>query len=216
MIPKLINAFMKFFFHLLYHGLAFSYDLVAAIVSLGHWKDWIYDILPYLDRQPVVQPLVELGHGPGHLQNRLLDLGRYSIGLDESRQMSRLARQRLRQLPFRLLRADARHLPFPPRSIPLYVATFPSEYIFSADTLAEIFRTLTDTGKVAILLAAWPGGDSLPEKAVRMLFRVTGESPPDSFPYARLVEKFTRQGFKTEIKVDSFQNTRLLVIILTK
>lgn len=44
----LIRTFMRVFFHLLYHPFAFTYDLVAAVVSFGQWKNWGQSILPLL------------------------------------------------------------------------------------------------------------------------------------------------------------------------
>ena len=35
----LMKNFMRVFFHLLYHPFAFTYDLVAAVVSFGQWKN---------------------------------------------------------------------------------------------------------------------------------------------------------------------------------
>ena len=61
---RLIARFLNFFFHHLYHGLAFAYDLVAAIVSFGQWNEWTKTIIPYIEGTL----LLELGHGPGHLQ----------------------------------------------------------------------------------------------------------------------------------------------------
>ncbi len=212
MVCSLINSFMKIFFHLLYHGMAGFYDLVAGVVSLGHWKDWIASALPHLDREPIL----ELGHGPGYLQKNLLESRRFVFGLDESRQMSRIARKRLKNYPFCLMRADAGHLPLPARAFPLLVATFPSEYIFRPETLSEIHRVLKEDGKVVILLAAWPGGSSVIEKAVQLLFRVTGESPPKDSRFTNLTDLFSKYGFDSRIILEEFQKTRLLLISLLK
>lgn len=203
---------MKHFFDLLYHGFAGFYDFIAATVSLGRWNEWVFSIIPYLDCQPVV----ELGHGPGHLQKRLLSFGWKVVGLDESRQMSALARKRLDGYPFKLIRADAGAIPFKSETIPNYVATFPSEYIASPAVLSEIRRTLKPEGKVVILLAAWPGGSSLPEKAVRALFRVTGESPSEGEMMQKLPAFFLAQGFTPQVITSEVQKSHLLIIILNK
>jgi ubiquinone/menaquinone biosynthesis C-methylase UbiE len=50
---------------------AWSYDLVAAVVSLGQWNHWVGSVLPYL---PGVN-ILEIGHGPGHLQRLLKRFG---------------------------------------------------------------------------------------------------------------------------------------------
>ncbi|NMC80811.1 MAG: hypothetical protein GYA59_15725, partial [Chloroflexi bacterium] len=39
---------LKVFFDLLYHSFAWTYDGVAAVVSLGRWKGWVYSVIPFL------------------------------------------------------------------------------------------------------------------------------------------------------------------------
>ncbi len=57
---------------------------------------------------------LEIGFGPGHLQGTLNQKGVSIVGLDESRQMTALAHQRLSKAgyPARLVRGDALLLPF--------------------------------------------------------------------------------------------------------
>jgi ubiquinone/menaquinone biosynthesis C-methylase UbiE len=55
-------------FRLLYHELAWSYDLVSWLASRGLWRRWQQAALAYL---PVEGRFLEVGFGPGHL---LLDL----------------------------------------------------------------------------------------------------------------------------------------------
>ena len=74
--------FLRFFFHQLYHGFAWTYDFVAASVSIGRWRGWVLTALPYLEGPRVL----ELGHGPGHLQLALFESGLAPLGLDASRQ----------------------------------------------------------------------------------------------------------------------------------
>ncbi|MDO8754211.1 MAG: hypothetical protein Q7J80_09995, partial [Anaerolineales bacterium] len=96
---KYVERFMRFFFHLLYHSFAFTYDLVAAIVSFGGWNDWVLSILPFIAGTRIL----ELGHGTGHLQRILLtlrhgsgrDRGLFAVAIDESAQMGTLAKRRL-------------------------------------------------------------------------------------------------------------------------
>jgi ubiquinone/menaquinone biosynthesis C-methylase UbiE len=86
-----VKTILRFFFKLLYHQFAFAYDLVAATVSLGRWKDWVMSILPFVEGPRVL----EIGFGPGHLQRRLLQRGLIAVGIDESPQMARLAKRNL-------------------------------------------------------------------------------------------------------------------------
>ena len=75
---------MRVFFYQLYHKYAWIYDIVAASVSLGNWRDWIVNVVPYLPGPRVL----ELGHGPGHLLQRLCENGIQVYGIDESPTMA--------------------------------------------------------------------------------------------------------------------------------
>src|SRR5689334_21291852 len=66
-----MRALLHIFFYLLYHPFAAAYDLVASTVSLGRWKDWILSVIPFLEGNQIL----EIGHGPGHLQRVLLSWG---------------------------------------------------------------------------------------------------------------------------------------------
>src|SRR5512146_855415 len=88
-----MKALLRLFFRLLYHEFAFTYDLVAATVSFNRWKDWVMSVLPFIEGKRVL----EIGHGPGHLQRVLLSRGLVAVGIDESAQMGRLAQRNLRR-----------------------------------------------------------------------------------------------------------------------
>ena len=110
--PNVFTRFLRFFFYLIYEPFAWSYDLVAWVVSLGRWKNWVFSTLPELPGPRVL----ELGHGPGHLQLALNKKGVYVFGIDRSAPMGRIAHKRLHsgQIIPNLVRATAEHLPFPP------------------------------------------------------------------------------------------------------
>ena len=74
-----MKQFLRLFFRLLYHQLAFTYDLVAASVSFNRWKDWVMSVVPFIEGKRIL----EIGHGPGHLQRLLLSLGLIAVGIDE-------------------------------------------------------------------------------------------------------------------------------------
>src|SRR5512139_2655394 len=85
---------VRFGFHLLYYELAFTYDAVAWLVSLGQWQAWGRTVLKRV-RGPRV---LEIGHGPGHLLIALARSGHLQpVGIDLSPQMIRLARRNIRQ-----------------------------------------------------------------------------------------------------------------------
>jgi len=217
---RIAGRLLKFIFHQLYHSFAWSYDLVSGFVSLGMWRDWIQAGLDHIQGPCVL----ELGHGPGHLQKALSSRGFSTFGLDESRQMGSQARQRLRRddqdnpdcsmavFP-NLARGLAQALPFRGSTFHSLVATFPTQYIFHPNTAQEAYRVLRPGGRVVIVLSAWITGQKLPEKVAAWLFRVTGESAD----WHSLVEKPYRQaGFQVEYQWLPVRSGRILLIVAQK
>jgi ubiquinone/menaquinone biosynthesis C-methylase UbiE len=205
---NLIQRFMRAFFHLLYHPFAFTYDLVAAAVSFGRWKDWTKEVLPFIKGTRIL----ELGHGPGHLQRILLDLKLAPVAIDESAQMGTLAKRRLGN-GHKLTRGLAQHLPFANHSFDCVVSTFPTEYIFHAQTLSEIRRCLSDTGRLIVLPVAWPKSGFL-----QWLYQVTGESPADGQTSikSKIQETFINAGFETKVEIVELQSGTLMIVIANK
>jgi ubiquinone/menaquinone biosynthesis C-methylase UbiE len=205
---KLIQRFMRIFFDLLYHPFAFTYDLVAATVSFGRWKDWVYSIIPFIEGTRVL----ELGHGPGHLQRTLLDRGLVAVAMDESAPMGTLAKRRLGG-SHKLTRALAQKIPFASESFASVVSTFPSEYIFDMQTLSEAYRVLRSSGRLIVLLAAWPKNPLL-----AWLFKVTGQSPSDAYQSikSKIKEVLAQANFKSEIQIVEVKSGNLLVVIARK
>jgi len=204
---------MQAVLHLLYHPFAFTYDLIAAIVSLGRWKDWVLSVVPFIQGDHVL----ELGHGPGHLQGRLQDLNRAVVGLDESAWMTNLARKRLRRSGrghINLVRAIAQNLPFPGGYFDTIVSTFPSEYIFHPVALAEVRRCLREGGRLVVLPVAWHTGKKLIERYAAWIFKVTGESPPlEDALFERIRTPFENAGFQVDMQKLEVESSLLLVLV---
>ena len=199
---------MRIFFHLLYHPFAFAYDLVAATVSFGKWNDWVREILPFITGTRIL----ELGHGPGHLQRILLNLNLDPVAMDESAQMGILAKRRIGNR-HKLARGLAQQLPFANNSFDCVISTFPTDYIFHTQTLSEIRRCLSDGGRLIVLPVAWPKSGFL-----KWLYQVTGESPMDGQESYRLKIQtpFTNAGFYTEVKIVEVQSGILIIVIANK
>jgi len=208
----MINKLMRFFFHLLYHPLAPFYDLVAEIVSLGQWRSWVKAVIPLIDGQPVL----EIGYGPGHLQRELCANGVLVFGVDESAAMARQTAKRLfaSKMAMRITRGRAEALPFAAGCFKRVVTTFPAAFIFEAQTANEIFRVLAPGGRAVILLVAWMTGRSLPERFLRGLFQITGQSPQENQPISpRIHAPYHQAGFITREEIIDLPRSRLLVLI---
>jgi ubiquinone/menaquinone biosynthesis C-methylase UbiE len=206
MMRKLLGVF----FHLLYHQFAWTYDLVAAVVSLGRWQDWVLQAQPFLSGR-----VLEIGFGPGHLQVALNKSGMEAFGLDESRQMARQARRRLRRgkYPVRLTNGYAQNIPFPGESFDCVAATFPSEYIFEPPTLGEIRRVLRPGGKLLMLPSAWITGQGWLERLAAELFRVTGQAAALELVLPGMKQRIAGAGFGVRHEMVQARGSKVLVIV---
>ena len=231
---RLIARLLNFFYRRLYHNLAFAYDAVAALVSFGQWVEWTKATLPFIKGTRIL----ELGHGPGHLQRLLLetrspkssrstpvgpDFGQSRetlpsavFGLDESSQMGRLARRRLVRAGHahpNLTRGLGQSLPFRDAAFDSIVATFPADYIFAAQTAAEAWRTLKNGGRLIVLPVAWPKN-----RFLTWLYRVTHEAPSEALNVvkAKIGQPFARVGFEVKVEVLEVKSSVLLIILAQK
>jgi ubiquinone/menaquinone biosynthesis C-methylase UbiE len=205
-----VKTLLRFFFNLLYHQFAFTYDLVAATVSLGRWKDWVTSVLPFINGTRIL----EIGHGPGHLQRALFSRQLLTIAIDESAPMARLAKRNT-QGQVRLARALGQELPFADQSFDTIIATFPTEYIFERETLSEVKRCLSDGGRFIVLPVAMQIGRGVLDRAMALLFRVTHQSPVDPMEIVKekLQKPFINAGFEVDIKELQVKSSLLLIII---
>jgi ubiquinone/menaquinone biosynthesis C-methylase UbiE len=200
-----MRTFLDFFFKLLYHQFAFTYDLVAAAVSFNRWNDWVRAVLPFAEGTRIL----ELGHGPGHLQRLLLRGGWLAVGIDESAQMGWLAKRNTRGSA-QIARSIAQQLPFPDAAFDTVIATFPTEYIFDGQTLEEVRRCLRMDGRCIVLPVAMPKN-----RFLDWLYKITGESPsePEDLIKQKLNEPFVKANFETEIQTLDVRSSRLFIII---
>lgn len=212
-VNRLLEAVLRLFFRLLYYEFAWTYDLVAWLVSLGRWKRWIGTSLPYLDGPRVL----ELGHGPGHLLIALAHKGVHAIGIDASPHMTQQAARRIRRHlrgeligQLHLARAKAPDLPFESSSFDQVIATFPTEYIFQPETLVQIARILRSGGSLVVLPVAWITGRGIFDRLAAGLFHLTGQAPDWD---ERLLIPFTQAGFLVSTQTIDLVDSQVLVIV---
>lgn len=230
---------LHFFFYLLYHPFAFAYDLVAAIVSLGRWKDWVLSVVPFIEGTRIL----EIGHGPGHLQRVLLSRGLISVGLDESSSMGRLAKRNIARhrvvkstaasssaqtssqtsssidyTQGGLTRGLAQFLPFPNETFDTVVATFPAEYIFDPISIEETHRVLSPSGRFVILPGASILGRGIMDRVMALLFHITGQTPPNLSEILRDRSKgaFARANFHVEFHELDIKSSRVFILVAKK
>jgi ubiquinone/menaquinone biosynthesis C-methylase UbiE len=227
-----MRTLLRHFFYLLYHPFAFAYDLVAATVSLGRWREWVLSVVPFIQGPRVL----EIGHGPGHLQRSLLSENLFSVGIDESAPMGRLARRNLQHqlaprtnsgrhsnhnadyTKIRLVRSLGQTLPFPDESFDTLVATFPADYIFDSVTLEEACRVLAPGGRFVILPGASILGRGLMDRLMALIFRITGETPPNlsEVLHQRSKEPLAKTGFNVEFHELEIRSSMVLILVATK
>ncbi len=216
-INHLILKFMRWFFNHLYHGCASSYDFVSSLVSFGRWQEWVKTAIAQMKGNHVL----ELGFGPGHLLQALAEEGYCVFGVDESRQMCRIAQRRVKKLAaseggIQIMRGRAEALPFADGSMDCIVATFPSEYILHPDTLTGCKRVLAAEGRVVILAGVAIGGKSWYKRLLRRIYLVTHQSVQDISPRMAWLKPLETAGFKTGVVRQQFKDDELILIILTK
>jgi ubiquinone/menaquinone biosynthesis C-methylase UbiE len=168
---------LRFGFWLLYNPLAWTYDWVSCVVSLGQWRAWQRTALAEVGGGRVL----ELASGTGNLLLDLHALGTTRpIGLDLSPHMIRIARCKLRRrgIDLPLVRGRAEQLPFATASIDTVLSTFPASFILAPQTLEEIARVLEPGGHAAVVATAKLTSRSAWTRVLEWLYRITGQRGP--------------------------------------
>lgn len=204
-----------FGFRLLYQEFAFSYDAVSWVVSMGAWRCWVLSALCHL---PEGGPVLELAHGPGHLQLELAKRGVPAVGLDLSAQMGRQARRRLIRAgqPPRLLRARAQALPLPDEAFAAVVSTFPTAFLVQPETLREVARVLKPGAPLIVVPAATFTAGGAGRAAMEWAYQVTGQRTGRDAASIGLAGLFEPHGFTVETFEEACPRSAALVIVARK
>jgi ubiquinone/menaquinone biosynthesis C-methylase UbiE len=210
--PRLLGCFLRWFFDRLYTSLAWSYDAVAWLSSLGGWSTWRRTALARLPRG---QPALELGFGTGHLQAEAARSELMTFGVDASAQMVRLTRRRLRRpgRSLRIARARSQSLPFRSESFAAVFSTFPSEYIFDPASVAEIGRVLSASGPLVIVLSARIRPRFPWERLTRWLYDLTGQAPG---PNPQWLIPFRQAGLDARHETVEVPGASVLLIVASR
>jgi len=149
MTPRL----RKWLFETLYRN-KYLYRFASTVPFAGQWRAWQRLVLPRLYGHDVL----ELGCGLGDLLADMTEAGCACLAVEHSPQMVEAARETLqhRKLGGRawVIQGSAQHLPFSNSSFDTVVSTFPSEYIYVPDTIAEVERVLRPGGRLIVVEGA--------------------------------------------------------------
>jgi len=200
--------------------MAWTYDAVSWIVSLGQWRRWQEASFPFIRGSDVL----ELGHGPGHLLPRLKKAGFQVVGMDLSPFMGEITRKRLSRanVDLALVRAKAQALPFASEVFNTVVATFPTEFIAEQNTLRAISRSLRPGGRLVIVPEARLTGGGPLRPIIEWLYAITGQRQgpaPGHEPsglWLLASQHFVDNGFILQIEQVELTRSVVMVVIAEK
>ena len=143
----------KWVFETLYKN-RYLYRFASTVPFAGQWRVWQRLVLPRL----VGHDVLELGCGLGDLLADMIAVGYSCRAIEHSPQMVAAARETLQRRKAGernwIIQGSAQHLPFSDASFDTVVSTFPSEYIYDPDTIAEVERVLRPGGRLIVIEGA--------------------------------------------------------------
>ncbi len=193
---RLLRPLLLLAYHLLYHQLAFTYDIVSALVSRGRWRDWTRAAIPHIAGARVLE--LPIGTGNLHLDLRAAEYK--LIGVDLSPAMVNITRGKFRraQKNAALARARAQALPFANASFDSIVMTFPAAFVHDARTFQEFFRVLDARGRVIWVDAAHLTTRGWLSRLVNSVYGAFGGRPAYETTMTRLL---AQAGFAARVEI---------------
>lgn len=215
MIADLWWRLVRFGFRLLYYEMAFTYDLVSWVVSLGQWRCWQRSVFGFLPDWRL-GPILELAHGTGNLQIDLQSAGYKTIAFDLSPYMGKIAKRKVERhgLEDDFVRGSAFQLPFAENTFSAIVCTFPTDFIIQASTLSEINRILVSGGNAVIVLNGMLTGGGIVKAFLEWLYRITGQR--DEGRERQIEQYFDGYGMQVDTAEISCRGSVAQLVILTK
>ena len=213
-VSRLWWGLVRFGFRLLYHEMAWTYDLVSKAVSLNKWRDWQQQTIQFLPNPETAQ-ILELAHGTGDLQLDLKDAGYSTVGFDLSPQMGRITRRKLQKhkKQAHLVRGSALQLPFRGAAIEAVVSTFPTEFIVHEATLREVFRVLSPGGRFIVVPNGMLTLTGPVTQFLEWLYQITGQRAP--YPDDP-VKEFTDAGFTADVREIELVSSKVWIVVADK
>jgi ubiquinone/menaquinone biosynthesis C-methylase UbiE len=178
---------------------------------MGQWRIWqSAAIIDIPDGN-----ILEMGHGTGQLLLRLVQMDRYVIGIDPSRQMTTIAARRLERSGFhpRVIQAKGQSIPLPHKRFSVIISTFPSAFIFDPKTLQEAYRVLIPGGRFIIVGSVRITGRGLHDRFAAWLFKITGQAGEISEAWDR---PLLDHGFKAHLEQIDQRRATILRVVATK
>ncbi len=214
-MKKLVQKLFIIVYHHLYHTFAFAYDRIALFVSAGEWFDWVKQTLQFVDKKSIV---LEIGFGTGILFDEITKLGNRIFGIDESQSMIRITKKKIYPkygIP-KIVRGNAKYLPYPPDSFDLIITTFPGEFVFDLPFHIEIERVLTSGGVFVSLLGVSFNKSTLLDLFYRSLNHISrNQMDFDNFKnYFKYSDKI--ENLKFDLVTQEYNKRSLYYLIIKK
>jgi ubiquinone/menaquinone biosynthesis C-methylase UbiE len=217
---KLWWRLVRFGFRLLYNEMAFTYDFVSKVVSLGEWRCWQRGGLKHLNAEKG-SLVLELAHGTGDLQLDLVSGGYRTIGYDLSPYMGRITQRKLHKhnIMAKLARGKAQTLPFKDDAFDAVICTFPTPFVFEQETLREVRRVLKQGGRFVIVINGVLTGGGAVKNFLEWLYRITGQradAGSNEQQFDEMSVFFKAVGFETEFVREQCRGSYAQIIVATK